>query len=447
MKLTTYNSYKDSGEEWLGTVPAHWKVVPNRGTFTEVDDKNHPDEEMLSVTIGQGVIRQSTLLQDESMKDGSRIDKSSYKMVQPGDIAYNKMRAWQGALGASKYKGIISPAYVVQRPAHGNDVEFLQYLLRTPAFAKEAERWSYGIASDMWSLRPEHFKAIHCCIPPPDEQAAIVRFLDHADEQIQRYIAGKERLIALLEEQRQALVHQAVTRGLDPSVRLKPSGVEWLGEVPEHWSIRTLGQIADSFRTGPFGSMLHQSDYIEGGIPVINPIHIRGGVIVEDPSCSVSDPVAVRLSDYRLAKHDLVFSRRGELGRCSLVRDRETNWLCGTGSIRVRITYDGINPEFFIQALQVQWVGEYLSHVSVGATMNNLNTGILKSIPILMPPLQEQGNILGRITRQTSAIDVAMTSTRQMIGLLQEYRTRLIADVVTGQLDVREAAAQLPAAP
>ena len=182
MKLTTYNSYKDSGEEWLGTVPAHWKVVPNRGTFTEVDDKNHPDEEMLSVTIGQGVIRQSTLLQDESMKDGSRIDKSSYKMVQPGDIAYNKMRAWQGALGASKYKGIISPAYVVQRPAHGNDVEFLQYLLRTPAFAKEAERWSYGIASDMWSLRPEHFKAIHCCIPPPDEQAAIVRFLDHADD-------------------------------------------------------------------------------------------------------------------------------------------------------------------------------------------------------------------------------------------------------------------------
>ena len=281
-------------------------------------------------------------------------------------------------------------------------------------------------------------------LAPPTEQAAIVRFLDHADEQIKRYIASKERLIALLEEERQALVHQAVTRGLDPNVKLKPSGVEWLGDVPEHWSIRTLGQIADSFRTGPFGSMLHQSDYIEGGIPVINPIHIRGGVIAEDPSCSVSDPVAVRLSDYRLAKHDLLFSRRGELGRCSLVRDRETNWLCGTGSIRVRITYDGIDPEFVIQALQVQWVGEYLSHVSVGATMNNLNTGILKSIPILMPPLQEQGNILGHSTRQTSAIDVAMTSIRQMIGLLQEYRTRLIADVVTGQLDVREAAEELP---
>ena len=265
MKLTTYNSYKDSGEEWLGTVPAHWKVVPNRGTFTEVDDKNHPDEEMLSVTIGQGVIRQSTLLQDESMKDGSRIDKSSYKMVQPGDIAYNKMRAWQGALGASKYKGIISPAYVVQRPAHGNDVEFLQYLLRTPAFAKEAERWPYGIASDMWSLRPEHFKAIHCCIPPPDEQAAIVRFLDHADDQIQRYIAGKERLIALLEEERQALVHQAVTRGLDPNVKLKPSGVEWLGDVPEHWEVIQIGKLG-TFSKGSGGT---KEDEVPKGIPCI----------------------------------------------------------------------------------------------------------------------------------------------------------------------------------
>ena len=232
MKLTTYDSYKDSGETWLGTVPSHWKVVPNRGTFIEVDDKNHPNEEMLSVTIGQGVIKQSTLLQDESLKDGSRIDKSSYKMVQPGDIAYNKMKAWQGAIGASKHRGIISPAYVVQRPTHGNIIDFLHYLLRTPAFAKEAERWSYGIASDMWSLRPEHFKPIHCCIPPPEEQAAIVRYLNDADQRIRAYMSAKERLIALLEEER-----QAVTRGLDPNVRLKTSGVEWLRDVPEHWDV------------------------------------------------------------------------------------------------------------------------------------------------------------------------------------------------------------------
>ena len=369
-------------------------------------------------------------------------------LLQDGDILVSR----SGTVGRTflyesvKHGPCSYAGYLVKFQANKQATpKFVHYYAKSSIFQSMVQE--AAISSTIENVNAAKYANFPIPLPPPDEQTAIVRFLDHADEQIPRYIAGKERLIALLEEERRALVHQAVTRGLDPSVRLKPSGVDWLGDVPEHWTIRTLGQIADSFRTGPFGSMLHQSDYIEGGIPVINPIHIRGGVIVEDPSCSVSDPVAVRLSDYRLAKHDLVFSRRGELGRCSLVRDRETNWLCGTGSIRVRITYDGINPEFVIQALQVQWVGEYLSHVSVGATMNNLNTGILKSIPILMPPLQEQGNILERITRQTSAIDVAMTSTRQMIGLLQEYRTRLIADVVTGQLDVREAAAQLPAAP
>ena len=164
-------------------------------------------------------------LADSSKKDSSRLDKSAYKLVRPGDIAYNKMRAWQGAIGVSDYQGIISPAYVVQRPREDADSRYLHYLLRTPAFATEAERWSYGITSDMWSLRPEHFRMIYGCLPPPEEQAGIVRFLDHADRRIRRYIAAKKKLIALLNEQKQAIIHHAVTRGLDPDVPLKPSGL------------------------------------------------------------------------------------------------------------------------------------------------------------------------------------------------------------------------------
>ena len=187
---------------------------------------------MLSVTITNGVIRQQALLADSSKKDSSNLDKSAYKLVRPGDIAYNKMRAWQGAVGVSDYRGIVSPAYVVQRPREGADSRYLHYFLRTPGFAKEAERWSYGITSDMWSLRPEHFKMIYSCLPPLPEQAAIVCFLDHVDRRIRHHIRAKQKLIKLLEEQKQAIIHRAVTRGLDPSVRLKPSGVEWLGEVP-----------------------------------------------------------------------------------------------------------------------------------------------------------------------------------------------------------------------
>ena len=214
--------------------------------------------------------------------------------------------------------------------------------------------------------------------------------------------------------------------------------------MPAHWAVRTLGQAADSFRTGPFGSMLHQSDYVEGGTPVINPVHMRDGAMVEDPSCTVSEVVADRLSSYRLGLHDIVFSRRGDLGRCALVRSRETGWLCGTGSIRVRIEYRDLEPEFLIRALQVRRVGEYLSLVSVGATMANLNTGILKSVPILVPSIQEQRDLLECIGRRSRTIGAAIARAQRQIELLQEYRTKLIADVVTGKLDVRGVAEGLP---
>jgi type I restriction enzyme, S subunit len=230
--LKPYAAMKDSGVTWLGKVPSHWPVLPNRALFMEVKDRNHPEEEMLSVTITQGIVRQKTILADSSKKDSSNQDKSAYKLVKPRDLAYNKMRAWQGAIGVSDLRGIISPAYVVMRPHESYCPRYFHYLYRTPHFAKEAERWSYGITSDMWSLRPEHFKMIYTSVPTREEQSAIVRFLDRADRRIRRY--------KLLEEQRQAIIHRAVTRGLDPNVRIKNSGVEWLGDVPEHWDVVPL---------------------------------------------------------------------------------------------------------------------------------------------------------------------------------------------------------------
>ena len=239
-ELWAYPETKDSGAKWLGKVPSHWKVLPNRTLFEEVKERDHPEEPMLSVTIKQGVILQNQLLEDSTKKDGSNLDKSAYKLVRPGDIAYNKMRAWQGAVGASNYQGIVSPAYVVQRPRDGVNSDFVHFLFRTPGFAKEAERWSYGITSDMWSLRPEHFKMIYTCLPPACEQTAIIRFLDYADKRIQRYIRAKQELIALLEEQKQTIIDQAVTGKIDvrtgkPYDHYGPAEVEWFSEVPVHW--------------------------------------------------------------------------------------------------------------------------------------------------------------------------------------------------------------------
>jgi len=206
---------KPSGVEWLADIPEPWDCLPHRAVFEEIKEQGHIDEPLLSVTISKGIIRQSDLLVNSSKKDSSNLDKSKYKLVMPDDIAYNKMRAWQGAVGVSRYRGIVSPAYIVVRLRGANNADYFHFLFRTPGFAKEAERWSYGITSDMWSLRSEHFKMIYSCIPPRPEQDAIVCFLDEATADINKAIDRARREIALIREYRTRLIADVVTGKLD----------------------------------------------------------------------------------------------------------------------------------------------------------------------------------------------------------------------------------------
>ena len=272
--LKPYAQYHDTGVEWLGRVPSHWSVLPHRAVFREVIDKGHPSEEMLSVTIERGVLKQADLLKNTSKKDSSNEDKSSYKLVHPGDIAYNKMRAWQGALGVSPSRGIVSPAYIIVRPRQPQNTNFYHYLMRTPAFTTEAERWSYGITSDQWSLRSEDFKCIQTVVPAPDEQAQIVRFIRHLDQKVNRLIRNKRRLIELLNEQKQGIIHRAVTRGLDSTVPLKPSGIGWLGDIPAHWQTIAIKRL---LKRMDYGTSEGSTD--GGAIRVLTMGHIRDGEV------------------------------------------------------------------------------------------------------------------------------------------------------------------------
>lgn len=439
--LKPYPTMKDSGVEWLGEVPEHWEVLPNRALFDEIKDRDCPDEQMLSVTIKSGVIRQAFLLEDTSKKDSSNIDKSKYKLVQPGDIAYNKMRAWQGAVGASTYRGIISPAYVVQRPRSGGDTRFFHYLLRTPSFAKEAERWSYGITSDMWSLRPEHFKLIYTCLPPLPEQTAIVRFLDYIDRRVRRYIRAKQKLIRLLEEQKQAIIHRAVTRGLDPDVPLKPSGVEWLGDVPEHWEVRKL-KYAVGFSGGGTPSKAKES-FWNGNIPWVSPKDMRSERIIDAEDHITEE--AVSESATRIVKPDAVLMvvRSGILRRKIpvAINDVDVTLNQDMKALRPR---SGLSSEYllaFIQGKQAALLNEWTKQ---GATVESVEHEFMANSLMSLPPLPEQSDIVEHLEKAITGIDITIEHTRREISLLREYRARLIADVVTGKLDVREAAAGLP---
>lgn len=433
--LKPYPEYKESGSKWLGRVPRHWEVKPNRALFAEVKDQNHPDEELLSVTITKGIVRQKTLLADSAKKDSSNQDKTAYKLVQPGDIAYNKMRAWQGAIGASAFSGIISPAYVVMRLRQKDNLpEYFHHLNRTPQFAKEAERWSYGITSDMWSLRPEHFKMIYTPEPPPSEQASIVRFLNWANGRLDQAIRAKRKIIKLLEEQKQVIIHQAVTRGLDPAVKLKPSGIPWIGDIPQHWEVNRAKYI--------FREVDERSG--DGSEEMLSVSHITG--VTPRSQKRITMFKAVSYIGHKLCRPgDLVIN---------------TMW-AWMGALGVSNHSGIVSPAYAVyrphQAERI--VGPFMDGLLRSRPyISNIicrSTGVRASrlrlypeeffrLPIILPSFDEQMQIVQLIKIETAELNTTITRLEREIDLLREYRTRLVSDVVTGKLDVREAAATLP---
>ena len=443
-ELRPYSEYKASGQAWIGEVPKHWSVLPNRAFFKEIKDRNYPDEEMLSVTITRGIIQQKALLSNTSKKDSSNIDKSKYKLVRSGDIAYNKMRAWQGALGASAFRGIVSPAYVVIRPRNNANVWYYHHLFRTPAFAKEAERWSYGITSDMWSLRPEHFKVIYSISPTPDEQAAIVRFLDHANRKINRFIRAKKKFIGLLNEQKQAIIHQSVTRGLNPDVPLKSSGIPLLGDIPAHWDTMQMRHVLSS---GPKNGVSPTAASGKGVLS-FSISAVRDGQINIAGNEKVVALDHARIDSFRIHKGDILLVRgNGNIalvGKCGLVDECPENCVYPDILMKIRPNHKMIS-EFLVLAINSIYIS---NQVATRAKTSNgaykVSGATVRSILLAVPPKPEQEAILKHLSNFISKAENAIEHIFSEISLIQEYRTRLTADVVTGKLDVREAAVKLP---
>jgi type I restriction enzyme S subunit len=440
--LKPYPEYKESRQAWLGLLPRHWIVLPNRALFAEVNDRDHSDEEMLSITITKGIIKQKALLTGSSKKDSSKEDKSAYKLVQPRDIAYNKMRAWQGAVGASELRGIISPAYIVMRPRDENNVpRYFHHLYRTPQFAKEAERWSYGITSDMWSLRPEHFKMIYTPQPPPAEQAAIVRFLEWANGRLERAIRAKRKVIALLNEQRQAIIRRAVTRGLDPFVLLKPSGIPWLGDIPAHWDTRKV-----KFLVTTVGGMTPNKGiarFWEGRIPWVSPKDMKRREI-GDSQDHISEAALRETNIALIPPPAVLIVVRG------MILARTFPTAVTTAPVTINQDMKALSPkpaldaDFFVSLLTgIQ--RDLLNLVEEsGHGTRCLRTDSWANFSVPLPPVPEQVRINEQLRSELAGLNSAVSRLEREIDLLREYRNRLVADVVTGKLDVREGATQLP---
>lgn len=439
--LKPYPEYRLAEARWLGEVPSHWTVRRMKYVVRETDSRSTTGkEQLLRISQYTGVTqrRRGDGLEEPDTRADSLV---GYKRVEPNDLVINIMLAWNGSMGVSRYSGIASPAYCVYR--FGRDVHpwYLHNVLRSPAYKARIKASSTGVVESRLRLYSDDLGRIEAILPPPAEQASIVRFLDWANGRLEQAIRGKRKVIALLNEQKQAIIHRAVTRGLDPSIPVKPSSIPWLGDIPKHWEVRRLKFVASEIV-----DCLHATPrYSEAGTnPAIRTADIAAGVVHLLKAKKISSTDYARWTE-RLEpiEGDILYSREGErfgIAACVPAGVR----LCISQRMMVFRIASPYCPRFVMWLLNSgPTYGQALQDV-MGATAPHVNISTIRNYFLAMPPADEQKEIADHIESEARPIDGAVARIEREIELLREYRTRLIADVVTGKLDVREAAARLP---
>lgn len=433
--LKPYPAYKDSGVPWLGEVPEHWTTLPlkrwvrmNRSVLPE---STPPDYEFRYLDIGS--VGTGILTARPQRICFAAAPSRARRVVRDGDTIVSTVRTYLKAVyyvDSDSDELVCSTGFAVLTPPTGTVPKFVSYLCQSTAFTDRVTADSVGIAYP--AIAETRLGAFHVAVPPLPEQAAIVRFLDYVDRRIRRYIRAKQKLIKLLEELKAAIIHRAVTRGLDPNVRLKPSGVEWLGDVPEHWEVRRNGRLfAQRNETG------------FAGLPILE-VSLRTGVRVRDFDNSDRKQVIADREKYKRAvagdiAYNMMRMWQGAVGVAPV------DGLISPAYVVAR-PLPGTEPRYFEYLFRLPAYMVEVDKYSRGIVKdrNRLYWEDFKQIPSCCPPYSEQVAISDAIAQLTVGIDAANNRVRREIALLLEYRTRLIADVVTGKLDVREAAARLP---
>ena len=418
LRLAPYPAYKDSGVPWLGEAPAHWRLSPGFAVYREKQHKNSgmAETSVLSLSYGSVVVKSADKLHGlvpESFE--------TYQIVDPGEIIIRPTDLQNDhvslRVGAVNDRGIITSAYLCLRTIGEMTADYGYLLLH----AYDLKKVFYGMGSGLrQNLDFTDLKRMPALVPTRDEQYAIARFLDHADRRIDRLVRAKRRLIALLNEQKQAIIHRAVTRRLDPNVRLKPSGVEWLGDVPEDWEVRRLKFLAH-IKTGGRDTVDRKHDGMYS-------FFVRSQTVERIDSYSFDGEAVLTAGDGAgVAK---VF-----------------HYVNGKFDYHQRVykfsNFRKVRGKFFLHYFSCTLRFEAFRETAK-STVDSLRLPMLQNFPVALPPPEEQDVIVAAVERETQDIDRSLVSIRREIELVREYRARLVADVVTGKLDVREAAANLP---
>lgn len=424
-----YDQYIDSGYEWIGEIPLHWDLVKLGSCLSPVSVKNCSELPLLSITREQGVIERDVDDQ-ESNHNFIPDDLSGYKKLEKGQFGMNKMKAWQGSYGVSKFTGIVSPAYFVFDFTKAINPEFFNWAIRSKLYISFFGSASDGVRIGQWDLSKTRMKVIPFVLPSEEEQSLIANFLDKKTEQIDEAIAIKEKQISLLKERKQIIIQQAVTQGLDPNVPMKDSGVDWIGKIPEHWEVLPLTKY--STRVDYRGKT---PEKVELGRFLLTAKNIKNGYIDYDASKEYirEEQYEKVMSRGKPRIGDLLFTTEAPLGSTALVDD--TSVAIAQRLILFRLSRRFVSGyvNLYMQTTMFQ---NFLQKLGTGSTALGIKASKFCFLKLVTPPEKEQLSIFQFSEKVSNETNSAIAVLQQQIDKLKEYKTTLINSAVTGKIKI-----------
>ena len=420
--MERYSEYKDTGVQWLGEIPGHWKTVRVKALLSERVDKSDTGlEEPLSMSQKYGIIPTKEMDVVPNMASTFIGAKRVFKR----DLVFNKLKAHLGVFAISKYDGLVSPDYAVYTPNERTYLPFMEYVFHSPLYIGEFTRRATGVAIGLTRLYTNGLFAIPFLYPPIEEQHSIVSYLDDKCGKIDKMLEGKQKQIELLAEMKQRIIADAVTHGLNPDVKMKATNIPWLPEIPEHWEMDSLRRFLRIFTEKGHGdkqllSVTREQGVIERNTDSTEDNH---NFIPED----LSGYKYVQVGDFVINK---MKSWQGSYGVS------EYEGIVSPAYFTCKL--QGVDKHFFSTAIRSKIYVSFFARYSKGIRVDqwDLSPVALKSIPFALPPLPEQRAIVSYITDKTSKIDTLTSKLQQEIESIKEYKQRLISDVVTGQIKV-----------
>lgn len=432
--LPKYPAYKPSGVEWLGEIPEHWEVTRLGKILSPNSKRNQPELPLLSITREKGVILRD-LDNEEENHNYIPDDLSNYKILGEGQFGMNKMKAWQGSYGISDYTGIVSPAYFVFELIDKIEPRYFHIAIRSKLYISFFGSASDGVRIGQWDLSKERMKEIPFLIPSKEEQTTIASFLDHKTALIDQAIVIKEKQIELLKERRQILIHRAVTRGLNPNVKLKESGMEWIGEIPEHWEVVPVRRLID-VRDGTHDTPL----YIEDGddaVPLVTSKDFEGDEINFENIKKISKKDHLNISKRSgVAKADVLMSMiGGNIGKSVIIGDFNDFSVKNVALFKCK--GDLLLAKYLRYYFDSGILQNQIDLKSRGGAQGFLSLGDIRNLIFFMMSYEERTQIVDYLEQNISTkIATAISLKEQEIEKLKEYKASLIDAAVTGKIKV-----------